>query len=60
MCSGLKDACPIIHQQEGAGLGLGKQLIVSSLYSEVVYVVLEERLSAHALERGRWPDFADR
>ena len=37
-----------------------KQLIVSSSYSEVVYVVLGERLSAHALERGRWPDFADR
>ena len=53
MCRGYKDACPLIHQQEGAGLGLGEQFIVSSLYSKVVYVVLEERLSAHALDRRR-------
>ena len=60
MCSGYKDACPLLHQEEGAGLGFEEQFIVSSLYSEVVYVVLEDHLSAHALERGCWPDFGDR
>ena len=59
--TGYQDACPLIHQSEGPGLGLREQLhvIVSSLYSELVYVVLVETLVL-TIERRRWPDFGDR
>ena len=60
MCSGYKDACPLIHSK--GALASDWESISSSpahLYSEVVYVTFLERFSAHTSERGRWPVFGE-